>query len=126
MDNHAAAGAINSTATDMAKWLEFQVGDGNFRGATVLSTESLRETQLGQAIHRESPLGAGYPHLRPVEYAMGWHVIHYGEERLLMHTGSFRGHAAAVMLLPERRFDQIRTGFRLAQRSRVLHGPRLR
>jgi CubicO group peptidase (beta-lactamase class C family) len=101
MDNHAAAGAINSTANDMAKWLEFQLGDGTFRGKRIASEEALDETHLGQVTMPHGDFGR-YTAIKPHAYAMGWNVVQYGSERLLLHTGSFRGHATLIFIVPER------------------------
>ncbi|MGI8496361.1 MAG: serine hydrolase domain-containing protein [Gemmatimonadaceae bacterium] len=43
IDVIAPAGSINSTATDMAQWLRFQLGDGTFRGTRLISAASMWE-----------------------------------------------------------------------------------
>jgi CubicO group peptidase (beta-lactamase class C family) len=98
MDNHAPAGAINSTARDMARWLEFQLGDGSFRGRRIVSQESLRETHRAQTVYHERY----YEPFEPFAYALGWELVHYRGEVLLWHTGLFRGQASVAILAPSR------------------------
>ncbi len=99
MDNHAPAGAINSTARDMARWLEFQLGDGTFRGERIVSAESLRETHLPQTVSLERY----YEPFEPFAYALGWELVRYRGETLLWHTGQFRGQGSVAMLAPSKR-----------------------
>lgn len=98
MDNHAPAGAINSTARDMARWLEFQLGDGTFRGKRIVSQQNLRETHLPQVVTLERY----YEPFEPFAYGMGWELVRYGGEVLLWHTGLFRGQGSVALLSLER------------------------
>ena len=41
IDIIAPAGAVNSTANDMATWLRFQMGDGTFNGKRVISADQM-------------------------------------------------------------------------------------
>jgi CubicO group peptidase (beta-lactamase class C family) len=99
MDNHAPAGAINSTARDMAKWLEFQLGDGTFRGVRIVSEAGLRETHRAQTVYHERY----YEPFEPFAYALGWELVHYRDEMLLWHTGLFRGQGSVAILAPARK-----------------------
>jgi CubicO group peptidase (beta-lactamase class C family) len=96
MDNHAPAGAINSTATDMAKWLQFLLGDGTWEGHRVVSEESLAETLTAQACHRDTY----YPEFPALAYALGWEVTPYAGRLLRWHMGTFRGVVSVVILSP--------------------------
>jgi CubicO group peptidase (beta-lactamase class C family) len=98
MDNHAPAGAINSTARDMARWLEFQLGDGTFRGKRIVSQANLKETHLPQVTY----LGRYYEPFEPYAYGLGWELVRYGGEVLLWHTGLFRGQGSVAILSLER------------------------
>ena len=107
MDNHAPAGAVNSTARDMAKWLEFQLGDGSFRGRRLLAEETFTETHLDQAIDRSSrqrPAASGnVPGLTqsPSHYTLGWRSTYYHKERILQHGGLLRGHGCIALIHPD-------------------------
>ena len=110
MDNHAAAGAVNSTARDMARWLEFQLGDGRFRGRRLLSQEAFAETHLDQAIHHSSWRGHPQPGIvpgftdSPSNYTLGWRSSHYHKEHILSHGGLIRGHGSIALIHPGGRF----------------------
>lgn len=121
MDNHAPAGGINSTARDMARWLEFQLGDGSFRGRRLLAQSAFDETHLDQVIYQDSHWNAdplefliGF---RPMAYTLGWQSSFYGDERMLWHGGGFRGHGCVALLDPARKlgifvFANSRDGMR--------------
>src|SRR6266478_5617673 len=51
-DMTAPAGAIQSSAADLATWMIFQLGDGTFQGKRILSAEAMNEMRL---------LGVFYP-----------------------------------------------------------------
>src|SRR5262249_21011619 len=46
------AGSVNTSARDLAKWVQFQLGDGMFRGKRLVSARSLAETHSPQTIIR--------------------------------------------------------------------------
>ena len=52
LENIGPAGAINSTARDMAQYLRFQMGDGTFNGKRIISTAALREIHTPQMLMR--------------------------------------------------------------------------
>lgn len=108
MDNHAAAGAVNSTARDMAKWLEFQLGDGSFRGGRMLSEQGFAETHSDQVIdhwgRREPSPWGGFKDFTQQAYTLGWQSHDYHKERILSHGGLFRGHQCVVLLHPDGHF----------------------
>lgn len=104
MDNHAPAGAINSTARDMARWLEFQLGDGDFRGRRIVSSAALAETHRLQVPYPSKGTGStAIAEIEGVGYALGWEIGTYGAERLVWHGGLFRGHNSLALLAPDRK-----------------------
>ncbi len=58
-----AAGAINSSVEDMAKWVRLHLADGSFEGKTIVSAENLAVTKTARVA---IPKG--------LNYAMGWVV----------------------------------------------------
>src|SRR5205085_8729653 len=42
------AGSIHASARDLVGWLQFQLGDGTFRGARLVSAENLAEAHTPQ------------------------------------------------------------------------------
>ena len=88
--NIAPAAAINSNVLDMAQWLRFQLGRGNYEGRQLISEEQHRETWTGQI---EAAPG--------VDYGLGWLLREWEGEPLVEHGGGLPGFSAQVAMLPE-------------------------
>ncbi len=85
----APAGAINSSALDMARWVRLQLGEGEFDGKRVVSKEALNETWTTQI----AVPGGGY--------GMGWVISEWNGKRVVEHGGNIDGFAAQVAMLPD-------------------------
>jgi CubicO group peptidase (beta-lactamase class C family) len=106
LDNAAPAGAINSSVTEMSKWVMLQLNHGKFPGSEqrLFSEAQSREMWTGQTLlpvgeGGDSPLAA----LRPkfAAYALGWGVQDYHGRKLVGHSGGVSGFVTRVMLVPE-------------------------
>lgn len=99
------AGAINSTAEDMANYLLFQLGDGTWKGNTIVSKANLDE------MHTAQMLGTPYfwklDEITEANYGMGWFVDRYRGHRMLSHGGNTLGFSALMTLMPEQNFGVI-------------------
>jgi len=101
-DNLAPAGAIDSSAHDMAQWLRFQLADGVIDGKRLVSQDALHETKTPQTVIRmegETKLVA--PETNILNYAMAWNVSDYRGALLVSHGGALNGFRAQVALLPQ-------------------------
>ena len=97
-DNAAPAGGVNSTASDMARWMRMQLGDpGVYDGQRVLSQLSLQQIQTPQVA---VPIGS--PLAPQSAYGLGFNITDYEGYRLLTHGGSTDGMNSIFMLVPER------------------------
>lgn len=104
MDQIPAAGAINSSAADMVKWLRFQLDSGRVGGKRLVSARNFRETHTPQTVMRiDSAYRAMNPFTHLQSYAIGWNVSDYRGREMLRHAGNLSGMAAMVGLLPEER-----------------------
>ncbi len=104
MDQIPAAGAINSSAADMARWLRFQLDSGRVGGKRLVSAKNFRETHTPQTVMRiDSAYRAMNPFTHLQSYAIGWSVSDYRGREMLRHAGNLSGMAAMVGLLPEER-----------------------
>lgn len=94
----APAGAVHSTANDLARWLLFQLGDGRADGKPFLSAATLAAMQTPLI-----PTGAipDDPAIGLESYAMGWFVDSYRGARRLHHGGHLPGFSTLVALYPE-------------------------
>ncbi len=94
------AGAINSTTSDMLKWLRFHLDKGAVNGRTIVSAEGISQCHSPQAIISESsPLFRG--ELQFQSYGLGWFSECYRGHRIVHHSGGIDGFVAEMALLPE-------------------------
>jgi CubicO group peptidase (beta-lactamase class C family) len=105
LDNAGPAGAINSSASEMAKWLLLQLNHGKFldRDAHLFSERQSREMWSAQTI---LPAGETLGPLAPLStrfaaYGLGWLLRDYRGRKLVGHTGGVLGFVSRVMLVPE-------------------------
>jgi CubicO group peptidase (beta-lactamase class C family) len=117
--NLGGAGAIKSTARDMANWLRFQLAGGTFDGKVLVTSRQLEETTTPQTVIRlGETTRESNPETSLMAYGLGWFVQDYRGELLVSHSGSLNGFRAHVNLLPKRN-----TGFVIlanAGRSRAV------
>ncbi|HTS35115.1 MAG TPA: serine hydrolase [Candidatus Solibacter sp.] len=105
LDNAGPAGAINSGAADMAKWVQLQLNRGKFvdHDGRLFSEQRSREMWSPQTI---LPTGDPPPPLAGLksnfaDYALGWGLRDYHGRKLVGHTGGLSGFVSRVMLVPE-------------------------
>lgn len=93
-----AAGAIVSSANDLANWMLLNLNGGRFQGQQILQPETVRETQAVQNERntRFFPFGDDYE-----GYTLGWNRARYHDRLILWHSGGMQGFPAYVSLMPE-------------------------
>jgi CubicO group peptidase (beta-lactamase class C family) len=105
LDNAGPAGAINSCAADLAKWVQLQLNHGKFvdRDGRLFSEARSKEMWSPQTI---LPTDDPPPPLAGLkanfaDYALGWALHDYHGRKLVGHTGGVAGFVSRVMLVPE-------------------------
>ncbi|HEX8160877.1 MAG TPA: serine hydrolase [Pyrinomonadaceae bacterium] len=89
--NVAPAGAINSSAREMARWLKFMLAGGvNADGRRLVSEKGYAELVTPQIKINDT-----------ASYALGWGVAKMGARTVYTHTGGIDGFGALVSLLPQ-------------------------
>lgn len=102
--NLGSAGAIKSTARDMANWVRFQLAEGTFNGQRLISLDSLNETRTPQTIIRlQGSAKESNPESNLHSYGLGWFVQDYAGTLLVSHSGSLNGFRTHVDLLPKQK-----------------------
>lgn len=107
-DGIGPAGAINSCAADMVRWVKFQLDSARAGSRRLVSPRNFRETHTPQlALRIDSAYRALNPatHLR--SYAFGWIASDYHGREMLSHAGNLSGMNAMVGLLPEERLGVV-------------------
>lgn len=111
LDNAGPAGSINSSAAEMAKWIQVQLNHGEIPGkkTRIFSEKSSQEMW---AQHMTVPIGqwaeelkALRPHFRG--YGYGWFLWDYRGRKLIGHTGGVAGFVSRVLLVPEENFGLV-------------------
>ena len=102
----APAGSIWSSASDMGKWLQVQLGHGTARGGKRLYSEQ-QATEMWTPVLLDDDDYAAFPSLAArtpalSAYALGWTVQDYRGHKLIQHAGFVFGAKAVVVLLPEK------------------------
>ena len=105
LDNAGPAGAINSCADDMAKWVQLQLNRGKFidHEERLFSEQQSREMWSPQTILPIGKYASALAGLKPnfADYALGWGLRDYHGRKLAGHTGGVAGFVSRVMLVPE-------------------------
>jgi len=94
----APAGALNSCASDMARWLLAQLGGGQVDGRVVMSPDTVARQH---ASHIVLPEDRTFPASTRHAYGLGWLIGRYRDHRLLEHGGGIDGFQTECMLLPD-------------------------
>ncbi len=105
LDNAGPAGAINSCASDMARWVQLQLNQGKFvdREGRLFSEGQSHEMWSPQTILPTNPPPPALSGLKTdfVDYALGWGLRSYHGRKLVGHTGGVAGFVSRVMLVPD-------------------------
>jgi CubicO group peptidase (beta-lactamase class C family) len=92
-----SGGSMHSTVEDMARWLVFNLSDGQVSGRRLLPPGVLKTLQ-------SSPVFAGSDPASPspdAAYALGWFVDTYKDHARISHGGYLRAVQSSVMLFPD-------------------------
>jgi CubicO group peptidase (beta-lactamase class C family) len=92
----APAGAINSSANEMAQWLKFLLGGGSFNGKRLVSEKNFAEL-FTQQIQVAPKVG----------YGLGWFVREWRGKKAIEHAGNIDGFNAVVMMIPEEKIGLV-------------------
>jgi CubicO group peptidase (beta-lactamase class C family) len=103
IDNIGPAGSINSSVSEMARWIRLQLGMGVFEGDTLISPAAVKEMHRPQmVIDREPPWSQMFgEHGDFLAYGMGWFLHDHRGAKIVEHGGSIDGMRALVALVPE-------------------------
>ena len=92
LESIAPAGAINSSARDMAHWLQFLLAGGVTRGKRLVSQKS-----FGELFKKHMSMGG------KMDYGYGWMLEEWQGHRVAEHGGNIDGFSAEVALMPDQR-----------------------
>lgn len=100
-DNIGGAGAVFSSARDMAQWLRLHLGGGVYGGRRILSDSVMAEMYTPQTIIRiDSATARMFPDTHFRAYGFGWNVQDYHGRKLVHHSGSINYTRTQVAMIP--------------------------
>jgi CubicO group peptidase (beta-lactamase class C family) len=101
-DNLGAAGAVNSSAWDMAQWVRLVLGNGAVGGWRIASDSVISELRTPQiAILADSSSRHLFPEVTARAYGLGWGLQEYRGRTMMQHDGALDGMRAQVTIVPE-------------------------
>jgi CubicO group peptidase (beta-lactamase class C family) len=106
-DNTNPAGGINSSASDIAKWLIVQLDSGRLGNSGTRLFTPATARNLWSVV---TPIRPGIPpaELAPLKanfagYGLGFFLRDYRGDKLLWHTGGLPGYVSEIFLVPDRK-----------------------
>lgn len=94
----APAGSINSSANDMAKWLEFILAGGEANGKRLVSEKGFEEWLKPQM--KITPDGK-------MSYGLGWFLQDWNGLKVVQHGGNIDGFNSMVAMIPEKKIGFV-------------------
>ena len=86
----APAGAINSSARDMAQWVRLMLGRGIVNSLRLVSDKNFDEL-----VHKQINIGGN------VDYGLGWFLRQWNGHKVVEHGGNIDGFNAQVAFMPD-------------------------
>ncbi len=102
-DNIAPAGAINSSVSDVAKWIRLQLNQGVWEDQTIFTKE-----QSNKMWQQVTPLPISsyslqrFPFIQWRAYGLGWSLHDFHGYKVVTHSGGLDGMISRVVMVPEK------------------------
>lgn len=107
-DNIGGAGAIFSSAHDMAQWIRMHLNAGTYQGHQVLKPATLREMYMPQtAMRTDTASERMFPTTHFRAYGLGWFLQDYHGRKLVHHSGSINQTRTHVAMIPEEKIGVV-------------------
>ena len=96
----APAGSINSSVSDMAKWLIVWINGGKINGKEVLPSQYTTEAMSAQMVVSGSLPSKERPDVFMANYGFGWELSSYRGHYRVNHGGNINGFSANASFFP--------------------------
>ena len=98
VDSLGPAGAINSNAEDMSRYMRMLINKGKFNGEEILTETDVAEMMSPRMVVPDADV---YPELGSSQYGMGLRISTYRGHKMVQHGGALRGLSASMAIFPE-------------------------
>jgi CubicO group peptidase (beta-lactamase class C family) len=92
----APAGAINSSARDMAQWVRLMLANGSINGRRLVS-----EKNFDELVRKQINIAG------PVDYGLGWFLRQWNGHKVVEHGGNIDGFNSQVALMPDQKLGFV-------------------
>ncbi|HEY3579128.1 MAG TPA: serine hydrolase, partial [Pyrinomonadaceae bacterium] len=92
----APAGAINSSARDMAQWLRLMLNGGSLDGRRLVS-----EKGFDELTHKQINVAGS------IDYGLGWFLRQWNGHKVVEHGGNIDGFNAQVAFMPDQKLGFV-------------------
>ena len=96
----APAGSINSSVTDMAKWVSMWINGGKYQGKEVLPVQFVSEAMSAQMVVAGALPTKERPDVYLSNYGLGWFLSSYRGHYRVEHGGNIDGFSARTSFYP--------------------------
>jgi CubicO group peptidase (beta-lactamase class C family) len=101
VDNAIGAAGLNSSVSDVAKWLRLQLNRGTFEGKTIFSRERAGDMWQQNIFLGVNPFPAKEAPTQMFSgYGMGWFLNDYRGRKVVSHSGGLDGMITQTALMP--------------------------
>lgn len=100
IDGMAPAGAINSSVTDMAKWVTAWINNGKYNGKEIIPESFRNQAISSQSVIDGALPGKETPDLYFANYGFGWMLSSYKGHYCVEHGGNIDGFSASACFFP--------------------------
>jgi CubicO group peptidase (beta-lactamase class C family) len=101
-DNTPGAVGLNSSVSDLTKWIRTQLGRGTFEGKKIFSeAQSWQMWQPNTLQPISEPASKNNPTRHFNAYGMGWGMYDYYGRKIINHSGGLDGMLSYTVLIPE-------------------------
>lgn len=103
-DHIAPAASINSSAVDMAKWIQFWCNKGTVSNTTILSEKQWNEITSPQNILTTNYMNSIGRDINFMAYGLGFRLYEYEGLKFVEHSGHVVTFRSFVCMVPEKKF----------------------
>jgi CubicO group peptidase (beta-lactamase class C family) len=100
IDGMAPAGAINSSANDMARWVTAWINNGKYKGKGIIPESFRNQAISSQAVIDGALPGKENPDIYFANYGFGWMLASYKGHYRVEHGGNIDGFSASTCFFP--------------------------
>lgn len=104
LSNMGPAGSINSSVSDMVKWIQLQLSEGTLEGKHLINKTTLQEMHVAQ-MPTPSRFFEEDPYL--FSYGLGWLIGLHKGRYTVTHGGGIDGFISSIVLFPQEKIGVV-------------------